>query len=266
MAGSYKNDAERSSSATKFISLAYALVIREFKGTYRRSVLGPMWAILQPLMYMAIFIFLRGVLEIQSDGVPYAVFVFSALVPWTFFSNAISRATPSIYTNATIVKKVALPREVFPLSGLLVSLIDLLISSLILVLMLVWYEIEITAAIAWFPVLVFMTCALAFGVSLATAALGTFKRDIIFAMPFLMQFWLLATPVMYPLSEVPDRWQFLFAINPMVGIVDGFRNILVKGVPPAMDLILPSCVAIVILYAIAWPLFRRVTQYAADVL
>lgn len=250
----------------KFLNLLWALVVRELKARYRRSILGPAWALLQPLFYMVIFTFIRGVLNISSEGVPYVIFTYSALVPWTFFSNAVTRCGPSVSSNAGILKKIAISREVFPLSGVVASLIDLFISSLILVGMMIWFRVPVGVSMLWLPLLVLMTSLLALGVGLGVAAIGTYKHDIIFAMPFLMQFWLLTTPIMYPISQVPVRYQLLYSLNPMVGIIEGFRRVMVRGISPDFWLLTLSMAGILVIWIIAWPIFRYMSQYFADVL
>ncbi|ABK43097.1 ABC-2 type transporter [Magnetococcus marinus MC-1] len=251
----------------QLVSLVRALVVREFKGQYRRSLLGPAWAFLQPMAYMVVFIFLRGVLNIPSDeGVPYALFTFVALVPWTFMSNAVIRCAPSVYANAPILKKSAVPREIFPLASMLTSFIDFLIAALILSLMLIWYQHPVGWTLLWIPLLALLTGLLALGLGLGLAAIGTFKRDVIFAIPFGMQFWLLATPIMYPANQVPERWRSLFDLNPMVGITESFRSVLLHNQSPDLTLLGGSALTIAVIWLIAWPLFRSVSQYFADVL
>jgi lipopolysaccharide transport system permease protein len=257
---------ETKAEVNRFLNLLWALVIRELKGRYRRSLLGPAWAILQPLFYMVIFTFLRGVLDISSEGVPYVIFTYSALVPWTFFSNAVTRCGPSVAANAAVLKKMAVFREVFPLAGVAASFVDFVISSFILVGMMIWFRVPIGVPLLWVPLLVLLIASLALGIGLAVEAVGTYKHDIIFAMPFLLQFWLLATPIMYPLGRVPDRWKFFYSLNPMVGIIEAFRTIIVKGVPPDLRLLLTSSVITVVLFIAAWSLFRHMSQYFADVL
>jgi len=250
----------------RFFNLLWALVMREWKGRYRRSLLGPAWAFLQPLFYMVIFAFLRGVLDISSEGVPYVIFTYSALVPWTFFSNAVTRCGPSVASNAAVLKKMAISREVFPLAGVVTSFIDFVISSVVLVGMMIWFRVPVGASLLWAPLLVLLTAFLAFGVGLAAAAVATYKHDIIFAMPFLLQFWLLATPIMYPLGRVPGRWVFLYKLNPMVGIIEGFRTTIIKGTAPDLGLLIISLASGVAVWVVAWPLYRYVSQYFADVL
>ncbi|MBF0371106.1 MAG: ABC transporter permease [Magnetococcales bacterium] len=250
----------------RMVALAQALVVRGFKGQYRRSLMGPAWAFLQPLVYMVVFTFLRGVLDIPSNGIPYAIFTFSALVPWTFFSNAVSRCAPSISANGGILKKISVAREIFPISAVVTSLLDFLIASVILVGMMVYYEVPVGWTLLWIPLLVVLTALFALGIGLAAAAVGTFKHDVIFGIPFLMQFWMLATPIMYPASQVPERWQGIFALNPMVGLIEGFRNILTLGQGPDLALLGTSVLGIAVVWLIAWPLFRSVSQYFSDVL
>ncbi|MBF0144029.1 MAG: ABC transporter permease [Magnetococcales bacterium] len=262
----YCQTGTRGNGPRRFAELARALVAREFKGMYRRSILGPAWAFLQPLAYMVVFTFLRGVLDIPSEGVPYALFTFSALVPWTFFSNAISRCAPSVAANGSILKKISVPREVFPVAAVITSMIDLLIASVILAGMMLWFQTPVGWTLLWIPLLVLMTVFLALGMGLGLAAVGTYKHDVIYGIPFLMQFWLLASPVMYPASEVPEQWRSFFDLNPMAGIIEGFRNVLIRGTAPDTEMLLVSLTVTLLVWGLAWPLFRSVSQYFADVL
>ncbi|MEO5366629.1 MAG: ABC transporter permease [Magnetococcus sp. WYHC-3] len=246
--------------------LVLALMVREFKGQYRRSLLGPAWALLQPLAYLLVFLFLRGVLDIHSGSVPYALFAYVALVPWTFFANAVTRCGPSVQANAGILKKVAVPREVFPLAAVATALLDLLFSGVLLAGFMVWYQTPVSWVLLWLPVLMALLVLLALGVGLGLAAVGTFKRDILFATPFLLQFWMLATPVIYPASQVPERWRSLFDLNPLVGLIEGFRSVILQGQTPDMHLLGGSLVGVFLVWLLAWPLFRSVSRHFADVL
>jgi len=239
----------RRTAVLRAVNLVQALVVREFKGRYRRSVLGPAWAIIQPLAYLITFTLVGHILNIASEGTPYVIFTYSALVPWTFFSTAVSRCGPSIYFKGALIRKIALPREVFPIAEVVGSLVEFLIAALILVALMAWFRTPVSWTLVWFPVLLLLTILLATGVGFAVAALGTYQFDTVFALPFLMQFWMFATPVMYPLHSVPAAWRGWYAVNPMVGIVDGFRAVLVF-----------------LVWLIAWPLFRFTSQYFADVL
>lgn len=256
----------RAAEWQSFLNLLRALVIRELKGRYRRSLLGPVWAILQPLLYLIVFSFIGRVLRVPSEGIPYPLFTYSGLALWTFFATAVTRAGPSVYANAGIVKKIAVRREVFPVTAVVISLVDLLFASIVLVGLLFWFRVPVGWSLLWLPPLVVLTAVLALGVGLGVAALGTYKSDAVFALPLVMQMWLLASPVMYPLGSVPEGWRLLYGLNPMVGIVEAFRTALVKGLPPDLGLLAWSIVGVVLVWAVAWPLFRAVSQYFADVL
>lgn len=262
----YIHPVNRKDEWKKFWSLVWALSVREVKGKYRRSLLGPFWAVLQPLFYMVIFTFVRGMLDIPSDGIPYVVFTYSVLVPWTFFSNVVTRCAPSIMANASLVKKISIWREVFPAASIITAFLDFLIASIILILMMIWFEVPLSLNLLWVPVLMVLTGLLAFGIGLGIAALGTYKQDIAFALPFFMQFWILATPIMYPLSKVPSSWLLFYQLNPMVGLIEAFRNVMIKAAAPDMSLLAITIVEMVLIWALALPLFKNMSQYFADVL
>jgi lipopolysaccharide transport system permease protein len=263
---SYVHEDSRTNGVERFVTLLAALVVREFKGQYRRSVLGPGWAVLQPLLYMAIFIFIRGVVGIESGETPYPLFVLCGLLPWTFFANGVSRSGVSIYLNAGVIKKIPVRREVYPSSGVALSLIDMAIAFVILGGFMAYYRIVPGAALVWLPVLVAMSFLLALGVGLGFSALGTFKRDFLFGIPFLLQFWLLASPVMYPMDGVTGLRRTVLTVNPVSGIVEGFRRVLLENAAPDLALLGTSALAIAVIWAIAWPLFHYLSQYFADVM
>jgi lipopolysaccharide transport system permease protein len=250
----------------QFWGLLTALVRRDLTARYRRSILGPAWALFQPLILMVLFSLLRRVVSIDSEGLSYALFSYSALVPWTFLSNAVSYCGPSIYRNGDIIKKAALPREVFPLAAVTTALFDFAMSSVVLAGMMIWFHVQVSWTLIWLPALILLTTGLAFGVGMLFAGLSTFKRDFVFATPFLMQFWLYATPVIYPLSSVPDEWRRLYMLNPTVGIIEAFRNVLIRGTAPSIEPLAWSTLTTIVVLALAWPLFRWLSQYFADVL
>ena len=252
--------------AGSLLTLLRALVLRDIRARYRRSILGPLWAILQPLILMVLFNMLRQIVEIPSDGAPYLIFSYSALVPWTFFSNAVIRCGPSVATNAGLVKKMSITREVFPTAAVITAMFDLVMSGVVLAGMMVYYDMAFTTHLLWLPLLVVITAALAWGVGIGVSSLATFRNDFIFATPFLMQVWLYATPVIYPLSSVPDRWLTLYRLNPTVGLIESYRAVIVFGEMPDLALIGQAGISTVIICAITWPFFRRMSQYFADVL
>ena len=250
----------------KFSNLTKALVYREITTRYRRSVLGPLWAIIQPLLLMVVFTLLRGVIKIPSEGVPYVIFSYSALVPWTFFASSINRCGPSVLSNGNLIKKIDMPREVFPLSAIVTSFFDFMMSSIVLAGMMIYFKVPLTIMLLWLPILLLTTSILAFGIGMFIASIGCFKRDIIIATPFIVQIWLFATPVIYPTSSVPQKWVWLYKINPMVGIIEGFRNVLVKGQSPNLELLFYSLVITLFVLIFSWPLFRWLSQYFADMM
>jgi len=262
----YLNAGLRDEKFSRFYSLLYALVARDLTSRYRRSSLGIWWAFLQPLILMLLFNMLRGFVEIPSDGLPYVLFSYAALVPWTFFTNAVAACGPSILNNAEVIKKIALPREVFPLAAVTATAFDFVMSGIVLAGMMVWFKVPVTVAFVWLPVLILLMIAVSFGIGILIAGLGTFRKDFIFATPFLTQAWLFVTPVIYPLSTVPENWRSIYMLNPMVGVIEGFRNVLLKATAPPLDALALSAVVTIILLAIAWPTFRWLSAYFADVL
>lgn len=252
--------------AGRFMTLLTALLYRDITTRYRRSILGPLWAILQPLILMVVFSLLRGTLGISSEGQPYVLFSYAGLLPWTFFTNAVTACGSSIVTNARVVKKIALMREVFPLVAVLTTLFDFVMAGVVMVGMMAFYKIQVGWALLWVPVLCLIMASLALGIGMVVAALGAFTRDIVMITPFLMQIWLLVTPVIYPMSSVPDRWQALYLLNPMVGIVEGFRNVLLKAEAPLLGPLGWSALMSLVMLAVSWPIFRRLSWYFADLL
>jgi lipopolysaccharide transport system permease protein len=256
----------RRASLERVADLVAALVVREFKGRYRRSLLGPAWAVIQPLGYLLTFTLVGHVLNISSEGIPYMLFVYSALVPWTFFSNALARCAPTFYFKAAIVRKIALPREAFPIAEVVGSLVDFAVAGLILAAMMAWYGTPVGWPLLWLPPLVALVMALATAVGFIVSALGTYQFDTVFALPFVTQLWMLATPVMYSLQSVPRAWRGWYRLNPMVGIIEGFRCAAVLDRTPDLWLLAFSIAITAVVWIIAWPLFRFTAKYFADVL
>ncbi|MCL4879007.1 MAG: ABC transporter permease [Anaerolineae bacterium] len=251
----------------RFLRLLWAITGRDIRARYRRTILGPLWAILQPLMLMVVFTALSGVLDIPSDNIPYVIFSYSALTPWTFFANSVSRCGPSIISNASIIKKTPVSRELFPMVAVTTAGFDTLMAGIILAVMIVWYQVSVDLSLVfWLPVLTLLTAVFALGVGMFFAALGVYKRDLLQVNAFVLQLWIYATPVIYPLSEVPDKWQALYKLNPMVGLLEGFRSVLARGETPDVSLLLWGLPVNGLVLFIAWPLFRYTSRYFADVL
>lgn len=254
------------SGVSRFFNLLFALVYKDISARYRRSILGPLWAILQPFILMVLFTMIRGFVNIPSDGIPYPIFSYSALLPWTFFSNAVVYAGPSVYVNGNIIKKISVPREIFPLAAVFVALFDFAMAGIVMAGMMVYFKIHVSWPLLWLPLLLLIIIVFAFGVGMFVAAFGTYKRDVIFATAFLMQFWLYATPVIYPLSSVPERWRSLYMINPMVGIIEGFRKVLVKAQAPTLETLIWSIAMTGVALILFWLIFRWFSRYFADVI
>jgi len=252
--------------AVKFWTLLWALVNRDVRSRFRRSILGPAWAILRPAFMMVVFSVLRGFVNIPSDGIPYPIFIYSVLVPWTFFTTVVNGCAPSIMSNSGILKKMAVPRQVFPLAAAVAAGFDLLMSGLVLAGMMLWFRVPVGWSLLWLPVLIVLTGTLALAVGMALTSLGIFKRDFLTAGGYLVQLWMYATPIIYPLSSVPEGWRWLYVLNPMVGILEGFRSILVRGQAPDLVLLGWALPGIALALLVAWPLFRVMSQYFADVL
>ena len=249
-----------------FLVLLRAIVERDLKARYRRSLLGPFWAILQPIILMIVFTIIRGFITIPSDGLHYALFTYVALVPWQLLSSGVNRAGPSIVSNRSVIKKMAMPREVFPLAAISTALFDMLISGVVLAGMLAYFRIPVGLSLIWLPVLILLTALLALAVGLIISAIGTFKSDLIIATPFLIQVWLFATPIIYPISVVPETLRPYYMLNPAVGIIEGFRDVLLKAQDPDLRLLGVSALVTLIGLSIAWPLFRKLSQYFADII
>ena len=245
--------------------LLYFLVLRDVKVRYKQTVLGVAWAVLQPLFTMLIFTLIFGrFAKIPSDGVPYALFVFAGLLPWTFFSNNISQASMSLMNQQTLLTKIYLPRLFIPSSSIGSGLIDLLVSFGVFALLMIYYGVGLGPGVLAVPFLVLMTAAASLGIGLWLAALIVTYRDFRYVVPFLVQSWLYLSPVIYPVSMVPPKWQPLLAINPMAGIIDGFRSAL-HGLPWNYTTIGISSVSSLVLLAFGLGYFRKTERSFADV-
>jgi lipopolysaccharide transport system permease protein len=209
---------------------------------------------------------IQGILKISTGDTPYVVFAYAAMVPWMLVSSGIGRCGACLTSNAGIIKKMALAREVFPVAAVLTAVLDSAISFCLLFALLAWFHTPLGWSLLWFPLLVVLGTGLAFGCGMLVAALGTFKHDVLFAVPLLMQLWLLISPIMYPLEQVPSNWRSLYILNPMVGLVESVRAILIRGVAPDPSLLGIAAVGIGMVILVAWPLFRSLSQNIADVL
>jgi lipopolysaccharide transport system permease protein len=244
--------------------LVFFLVLRDLKLRYRQTLLGIAWALLQPLATMVIFTVVFGrFAQMSSEGFPYPVWSYAGLVAWVYFANSISRASTSIVGNVSMVEKVYFPRLVLPLAAVLSGLLDFVVATMLLVLLLVWYGIVPGPAVAAWPLFAALAVVVSAGVGLWVAALNARYRDVQYILPFLTQFWLFATPIAYPLSVLPERWRPLMGLNPMAGVVDGFRWSLLSAAAPTGLLLVSTAVALTVL-ATGLAYFHRVQSDFAD--
>lgn len=246
--------------------LLYFLVWRDIKVRYKQTAIGAIWAVLQPLLTMMIFALVFGrFAKIPSDNVPYPIFAFAGLLPWTYFSQAISRSGMSVVTDANLIRKIYFPRFVIPASSIVAPLLDFGLSLIILLIMMVWYRVTPSRAIATLPLFLCLAVCTALGVSLWLSALNVRYRDVGHAIPFLVQFWMYASPVAYPLSLVPKRWHALYSLNPMVAVIEGFRRgLLGTGSPEPGPILIGIGVALVLLLS-GLVFFKRMERSFADV-
>jgi lipopolysaccharide transport system permease protein len=246
--------------------LLYFLVWRDIKVRYKQTVLGAVWAVLQPVMTMAVFaLFLGRLAHVPSDGLPYPLFSFSGLVPWTYFATAVTGGAMSVVGSQQLISKVYFPRLLVPMAATATPLVDFAIAMATLGAMLAWYHVAPGAAVVWLPLLILLAAATAFSVSLWLSALMVVYRDVRYVVPFFMQFWMFATPVAYPASLVPAKWRLLYGLNPMTGVIEGFRWALVGGPAPG-PVVLVSAAAVAALLVTGLFFFRRLEGTFADVI
>jgi lipopolysaccharide transport system permease protein len=245
--------------------LLYFLVWRDVKVRYKQTVLGAAWAIIQPLFTMVVFaVFFGRLAKMPSDGVPYPLFAYAALVPWTFFAQAMSQASNSLVGSANLITKVYFPRLVVPLASVLSGVVDFLLAFTVLLVLMPWYRVGFSLRILYLPLFFLLAVITALAVALWLSALNVEYRDVRYAVPFLTQFWLFATPVAYPSSLLSEPWRTIYGINPMVGVVEGFRWALVNtGSAPGPMLAVSGIAAVTLLVAGAY-YFRRLERTFAD--
>lgn len=247
--------------------LAYFLVWRDIKVRYKQTAIGVAWAILQPLAMMLVFTLFFGKLaKIPSEGIPYPLFAYAGLLPWQIFSRSLSESASSLVADQRLITRVYFPRMIVPLSTILAALVDFAIASSLLVGLMLFYGRIPTLGIVWLPVFVLLMLASSFGVGLWLSALNLEFRDVQYTLPFLNQLWLFLTPVVYPSSLVPAQWQWLYALNPMVGVVEGFRWALF-GVGEGPDPMLGISAMVALLLLITGAFFFRFRERTfADIL
>ena len=250
----------------QYKDLFYFLVWRDVKTRYAQSVLGIGWAVIQPIFSMIVFTIVFGKLaKINSDGVPYAIFSYTALVPWTYFSGALSSSSGSLLSASGMMTKVYFPRLVIPLAPVMSKLIDFCIAFIILLGLMTYFGFYPTIEILFLPFLIFLMMLTASGMGMWLTAMSIQYRDIKYAMGFFVQLMMYGAPVVYPASNVPEQFRILYGCFPMAGVIEGFRSILLQTNPIPWDLISVGTVVAVVLFISGAFYFRRMEQYFADV-
>jgi lipopolysaccharide transport system permease protein len=251
----------------EYRELLYFLVWRDVKVRYKQTIIGAAWAVLQPLMTMIIFTVIFGnFAKIPSDGLPYSIFTYTALMPWNYFSQAISRGGMSLVGEANLIVKVYFPRLIIPIASVVAPLIDFFLSFLVLIVMIAWFGIVPGWNVLYLPIFLLLALMTGLAVVLWLSPLNVRYRDVGHTIPFLIQFWLYASPVAYPVSLVPEKWRLLYSLNPMVGVIEGFRWTLLGTEAPAFGVIAVSAVMVIVLLSGGVVFFKRMERSFADVI
>lgn len=247
--------------------LLFNWALREIRVRYKQSMLGITWAILQPLLMTLIFTVVFSLfVRVPTEGIPYPIFAYCALLPWTFFANSLSFAVPSLVTNMNLVTHIYVPREIFPLASIIACFMDFLAASVIFAVMIMVYKVVITPLVLLVPLILIIQILLTLGIALLSSAANVFYRDIRFVIPLGMQLWMYASPIIYPVSAVPENLRSFYMLNPMAPIIDSYRRIILQGKMPDWNhLGLAALMSILLLVIVYW-YFKRVEMEFADVI
>jgi lipopolysaccharide transport system permease protein len=255
------------SALWEYRELGYILVWRDITVRYKQTAIGMAWVVLQPLIMMLIFTAIFGrMAKVPSDGVWYPVFSLTALLPWTYFSHAVTRAGESVVANSRIVSKIYFPRLWLPLAMVITPLVDFALSMTLLFGLLLYAGIPLTWKVVTLPGFILLAMLLALGISLFTSAMNAKYRDVGHAIPFVMQIWMFLTPIVYPVSLVPEQWRWLYGLNPMAGVVEGFRWALLGRTSPDPVVLMESILVVGVLIAGGLVYFRQMERQFADVI
>jgi lipopolysaccharide transport system permease protein len=264
---SFTNIANDLRKFAKYRDLLYTLSVHRVKVRYKQSLLGASWAIIQPLAMViiltAIFSFIA---RMPSEGLPYVLFVYVALLPWNYLSTSLTTSTNGLVSHSNLITKVYFPREILPLTYVFAALFDFLIASTVLVVLLLYYRVPLTANLIYVLPIMFILTVFIIAAALVLSAMQVRFRDVGVAVPIAMQVWMFASPVLYPLAAVPTRLQSIYQLNPMVGIIEGLRSVVLHGEPPATAALWVPAVISVGLLIIAYSYFKRVEATMADVI
>ena len=247
--------------------LLYFLIWRDVKVKYKQTIIGAGWAILQPLITMIVFtLVFKKIADIPSDNIPYPIFAYTALLPWNLFSGGLNRSTVSLVAQANLISKVYFPRMIVPLSATISGVVDFAIAFIILVGMMFWYGIVPTAAILSLPLFITIALVGALSVGLWLSALNVRYHDVGHAIPFLVQIWMFASPIAYPVSALPEKWRLLYSLNPLTGVIEGFRWAMLGKERPDFVVIAVSAIMIIALLFSGIAYFKRTERTFADLI
>jgi len=239
---------------------------REIKGRYRQSIIGIGWAIIPPVFTMIVFSVIFGnFAKIGSEGIPYPVFSYVAILPWTYFANVLSSGNSSLLANMQLIRRIYFPREILIFSSVLSRALDFLISLIILICLLIYYDIPINYFVLLFPVLLFIQILLATSIVLFTSTISIFVRDISFAMSLIIQLWMYITPVIYSIDEIPEKWKWIYMLNPMANIIDGYRKITLHGTSPDLGSLAATFSISLLVFYLSYKFFKRYEKVVPDI-
>ncbi len=249
----------------QFRELLSFFIVREVKVRYKQTMLGVAWAVIQPFMMMVIFsLFFGRFIDLPSQGIPYPLFSYAALLPWTLFVEGVSRSSNSVVVDGNLIRKVYFPRLIMPLSGAVTPLVDFFFSFLVFLGMMLYFGVVPTWRLIFLPFFLLMAVASSLSVGLWCAAVNVLYRDVRYVIPFLLQVWFFASPVVYASANLPQSWQFFYNLNPMVAVIEGFRWMLLGAQPPGMMILLSGSIMLVLLVGGLF-YFRRMERIFADV-
>jgi len=251
----------------QFRELLWALTLREIKVRYKQTILGVAWAILQPAALTVIFTVVFGIfLKVSSGNVAYPLFAYSALLPWTFFTTAVSFGSLSVVNNGNLVTKVYFPREILPLSSVGAAFFDFLMASIIFIIMMIFYHVHITASILLAMIFILSILFLTIGISFFLSTINVLFRDIRFVIPLLLQVWLYLTPVIYSTSQIPEKFRIYFKLNPLLPLIEGFRNVTIFGETPDIKEVILSFLLSALIFLLGYWFFKSKEKIFADVM
>ncbi len=251
----------------EYRELLFMFVWRDITVRYKQSLIGIGWAVIQPVMTMVIFSIIFGYLaKLPSDGIPYPVYTFCALLPWNYFARSLTDSSDSLVSSSNLITKVYFPRLILPLSKVLAGFVDFAIAFVILLVLMVWYQITPSYGIFLLPLFILIAMLTAFGIGLWMTALNVKYRDIRFVVPFMTQLWMYTSPVAYSTNLIPVKWQWLYGLNPMVGVIEGFRWALLSKDAPNIEMMLISTGIVLIILVGGIYYFRKTEQTFSDII